>query len=77
MRMAIISPGRWGIMNDLNDTRLIGPAQKPVFVDWRGSRRRAVIATGIAVGLALAGWLVLIVASIVVVIATGPSLPGG
>lgn len=60
-------------MNDLDDT---GLTQKPVFVDWRGSRRRAVTAAGIAIGLALAGWLVLIVASIVVVAATGPSSPG-
>ena len=62
-------------MSDLNDTRVLRPAQKPVFVDWRGSRRRAVIVAGIAVGAALTGWLVLIAASIVVVIATGPPLP--
>jgi len=62
-------------MNDLDDTRVMRQAQKPVFVDWRGSRRRAVIAAGIAVGMALTGWIVLIVASFVVAIATGSSLP--
>lgn len=62
-------------MNDLNDTRVLRQTRKPVFVDWRGSRRRAVIAAGIAVGMALTGWIVLIVASFAVAIATGPSLP--
>jgi hypothetical protein len=75
-RMTIISPDLRGIMSDVNDTRRLRLAQKPVFVDWGGSRRRAVIAAGIAVGVALAGWLVLIVASIVVVVVTGPALPG-
>ena len=63
-------------MSDLDDTRLLRLAQKPVFVDWDGSRRRAVIAAGIVVGVALTAWLALIVASIVVVVVTGPSLPG-
>ena len=52
-------------MNDLNDTRRLRLPQKPIFVDWRGSRRRVVTAVGITVGVALAGWLVLIVAGIV------------
>jgi hypothetical protein len=63
-------------MSDVNDTRLIRLPAKPVFVDWRGSRRRAVVVAGIAVGLALTGWLVLIVASLAVVVVTGPSTAG-
>ena len=51
-------------MNDSNDTRRLRPAQKPIFVDWRGARRRAVLAIGVTVGVALAGWLVLIVAGV-------------
>ncbi|MET0422477.1 MAG: hypothetical protein ABW046_01290 [Actinoplanes sp.] len=51
-------------MNDVNDTRRLRLAQKPVFVDWRGSRRRTVTALGIIVGVALAAWLVLIVAGV-------------
>ncbi len=74
--MANIAPERWGIMNDLNDTRRLRLPQKPVFADWRGSRRRLVIAAGITVGVAFAGWLVLIVASFVLVIATGAPTPG-
>jgi len=62
-------------MDYLSDTRVMRQAQKPVFVDWRGSRRRAVIAAGIAVGMALTGWIVLIVASFAVAVATGSSLP--
>jgi len=53
--MAIISPEQRGIMSELTDTRLMRPAQKPVFVDWGGSRRRAVIGVLIAVGAALTG----------------------
>ncbi len=52
-------------MNDSNDTRRLRLPQKPIFVDWRGSRRRAVIAIGIILGVALAGWLVLIVAGVI------------
>jgi hypothetical protein len=63
-------------MNDLNDTRLLRLARKPVFVDWRGRRRRLVTAAGIAVAMALAGWIVLIVVSVAYVIVTGPDLPG-
>jgi hypothetical protein len=51
-------------MNDSNDTRRLRPAQEPIFVDWRGSRRRTVRAVGVTVGVALAGWLVLIVAGV-------------
>lgn len=64
-------------MNDLHDTRVLRLPLKPVFTDWRGRRRRTVIAAGIAVGAALTSWIVLIVASFVVVIATGPSPSGG
>jgi hypothetical protein len=64
-------------MSDVNDTRLIRLPEKPVFVDWRGSRRRAVVVAGIAIGLGLTGWLVLIVASLAVVIVTGPPTAGG
>jgi hypothetical protein len=63
-------------MNELNDTRQIRLPDKPVFADWRGSRRRAVIAAGITVGVALTGWLALIVTSIVAVAVAGPSLSG-
>jgi hypothetical protein len=56
-------------MNHLDDTRLMRLVPKPVFADWRGRRRRAVIAAGIAVGMALTSWIVLIVASFVVVVA--------
>ncbi|WP_250007585.1 hypothetical protein [Actinoplanes sp. M2I2] len=52
-------------MNDLKDTRRLRLPQKPVFVDWHGRRRRAVTAVGVTVGVALAGWLVLIVAGVV------------
>jgi hypothetical protein len=51
-------------MTDSNDTRRLRLAQKPVFVDWRGSRRRTVTAIGITVGVALGCWLVLIVAGV-------------
>ncbi|MBM2615016.1 hypothetical protein JIG36_05515 [Actinoplanes sp. LDG1-06] len=56
-------------MNDLNDTRRLRPPQKPVFVDWRGSRRRIVIAVGTAVGVFLAGWLGLIIGSVMLAMA--------
>ncbi|WP_215785675.1 hypothetical protein [Paractinoplanes bogorensis] len=49
----------------MNDTRRLRPSQKPVFVDWRGSRRRAVVIGGTLIGVVLAGWLGLIVTSIV------------
>ncbi|MEU4242490.1 hypothetical protein [Actinoplanes sp. NPDC026619] len=74
--MATIGGELRGIMNDLDDTRHIRLPRKPVFVDWRGARRRAVVAAGIAAGVALSGWLTLIVASFVTAIITGPSLPG-
>jgi hypothetical protein len=74
--MATIGGERRGNMNDLNDTRLIRLPRKPIFVDWRGSRRRAVVAAGIVAGLALTGWILLIVASFVTAIVTGPVLPG-
>jgi hypothetical protein len=64
-------------MSDLFDTQLMRPVRKPVFADWRGRRRRVVIAAGVAAGVALAGWIVLIVAGFVLVIATGPASPGG
>jgi hypothetical protein len=54
--MIMIAPEQRGNMN----------TQKPVFVDRRGSRRRLVIAVGVAVGVGLAGWLTLIIASFAV-----------
>jgi hypothetical protein len=64
-------------MNDLTDTRVLRLPRKPVFVDWRGARRRVVIVVGVAVGVALAGWLTLIVGSVVVVMAADLPAPGG
>lgn len=61
-------------MSDLDDTRLLRLVPKPVFADWRGRRRRTVIAAGVAAGMALTGWIVLIVASFVVV-AAAPHAP--
>ena len=64
-------------MDDLNDTRLMRLPQKPVFVDWRGSRRRLVVAGGITVAIALAAWLALIVVSVAVVVAAELPPPAG
>jgi hypothetical protein len=64
-------------MDELNDTRVLRLPQKPVFVDWRGSRRRLIIAAGVTVSVALGAWLTLIVASIAVVVAADLPSPGG
>lgn len=64
-------------MSELSDTRPMRLAPKPVFTDWRGWRRRTVIAAGIAVGVTLVSWIVLIVASFVLVIAAQSSASGG
>ncbi|MBL7252936.1 hypothetical protein [Paractinoplanes lichenicola] len=58
-------------MSDIDDTRRLRVAQKPVFTDWRGLRRRVVVAIGIVVGTALAGWLVLIVAGVLLAARSG------
>ncbi|GAB2601834.1 hypothetical protein Aab01nite_63340 [Paractinoplanes abujensis] len=58
-------------MSDINDTRRLRPARKPVFTDWRGRRRRVVIGVGIVAGAALAGWLVLIVAGVLLAAGSG------
>jgi hypothetical protein len=55
-------------MNQLFDTRPMRILQKPVFVDWRGVRRRLMVTTGVAVAVALTAWLSLIVVSVVVVV---------
>ncbi len=44
---------------------------KPVFTDWRGARRRVVTVAGIVVGAALAGWLLLIVAGVLLAAGSG------
>jgi hypothetical protein len=63
-------------MNRLDDTRVLRLPTKPVFVDWRGARRRLVIVGGVAVAVSMLVWLSLMVISFSVVLGAGAPAPG-
>jgi hypothetical protein len=62
-------------MDQSTDTRVLQLPQKPVFVDWRGARRRLIVAGGVAVAVALGAWLSLIVVSVAMAMAGDVPVP--